>query len=92
VPRVVHLSDIHHQIDWRQRSLSSTGWRGALGRFELHALRRFERFRGVGERIAQLVDQALAHEPDHVLLTGDLSGLGDPDELCEARALLQPLI
>ncbi len=90
--RLAHLSDLHHQIDWRKRSFFSSGWRGAPGRFELHALGRLRRFGGVEQRIARLVDQVLALSPDRVLLTGDLTALGDVSELERARALLQPLI
>ncbi|MBK7857845.1 MAG: metallophosphoesterase [Archangiaceae bacterium] len=90
--RLVHLSDLHHQLDWRQRSWWSSGWRGAPGRFELHGLKRLERFAQARERITRLVDAALEAEPDQVLLTGDLTALGDPTELGEVRALLAPLI
>lgn len=90
--RLAHLSDLHHQIDWRKRSLWSSGWRGVPGRFELHALGRLRRFAGVEQRIARLVDQVLALAPDRVIITGDLTALGDEDELRRARALLQPFI
>jgi len=92
VLRLAHLSDLHHQIDWRKRSLWSSGWRGAPGRFELHALGRLRRFAGVEQRIARLVDQVLSLAPDRVLLSGDLTALGDESELRHARALLQPFI
>jgi 3',5'-cyclic AMP phosphodiesterase CpdA len=92
VLRLAHLSDLHHQIDWRRRSLWSSGWRGAPGRFELHLLGRFRRFAGVEQRIARLVDQVLALAPDRVLLTGDLTALGDEAELRHARSLLEPFI
>ena len=58
----------------------------------LHRLGRLKRFAGVDERIRRLVDSTLALEPDHVLLTGDLTALGDETELREVRALLEPLI
>lgn len=90
--RLVHLSDIHHQVDWRQRSLWSSGWRGAPGRFELHALGRLVKFDNSHEHIRRLVDRSLDLEPTQVLLTGDLTALGDHGELTEARALLTPLI
>jgi 3',5'-cyclic AMP phosphodiesterase CpdA len=92
VPRIVHLSDIHHQIDWRERSLWSSGWRGAPGRFELHGLGRLRRFQGVQDRIKRLIDLVLGHEPDHVLLTGDLTALGDEAELVHVRLLFASLI
>ncbi|MGZ3480382.1 MAG: metallophosphoesterase family protein [Myxococcaceae bacterium] len=90
--RLAHLSDLHHQIDWRQRSLWSSGWRGVPGRIELHALGRLRRFAGVGPRIARLVEQVLGLAPDRVILTGDLTALGDESELRLARALLEPFI
>ena len=90
--RLAHLSDLHHQIDWGKRSLWSSGWRGAPGRFELHALGRLRRFAGVEQRIARLVDQVLALAPDRVIITGDLTALGDEDELRRARMLLEPFI
>jgi 3',5'-cyclic AMP phosphodiesterase CpdA len=92
VLRLAHLSDLHHQIDWRTRSLWSSGWRGAPGRFELHALGRLRRFAGVEQRIARLVDQVLALAPDRVIVTGDLTALGDEQELRVARTLLEPFI
>ncbi|HSP20155.1 MAG TPA: metallophosphoesterase [Myxococcaceae bacterium] len=92
VLRLAHLSDLHHQIDWRERSLWSSGWRGAPGRFELHALGRLRRFAGVGQRIAKLVEQVLGLAPDRVILTGDVTALGDESELRHARALLEPFI
>ncbi|RPH69241.1 MAG: metallophosphoesterase [Myxococcaceae bacterium] len=92
VLRLAHLSDLHHQIDWRMRPFWSSGWRGAPGRFELHALGRLRRFLGVEQRIARLVDQVLSLAPDRVIVTGDLTALGDQDELRHARALLEPFI
>ena len=90
--RLAHLSDLHHQIDWRQRSLWSSGWRGAPGRFELHALGRLRRFAGVERCIGRLVEQVLSLSPDRVIVTGDLTALGDEAELRHARALLEPFI
>jgi len=92
VLRLAHLSDLHHQIDWRQRSLWSSGWRGAPGRFELHALGRLRRFAGVERCIGRLVEQVLSLSPDRVIVTGDLTALGDEAELRHARALLEPFI
>jgi 3',5'-cyclic AMP phosphodiesterase CpdA len=89
--RIVHLSDLHLQLDWRDRTLRSTGWRGAPGRFELHALGRLKRFQAARDRVRRLVDAALAHEPDRVVITGDFTALGDATELAEARTLLEPL-
>ncbi len=92
VHRIAHLSDLHHQVDWRERPLHSSGWRGAIGRFELHGMGRLKRFWGVGDKIRRLLDRVAGHGPDLVTLTGDLSALGDADELAFVRELFQPLI
>jgi 3',5'-cyclic AMP phosphodiesterase CpdA len=92
VLHLAHLSDLHHQLDWRKRSFWSSGWRGAPGRFELQVLGRLRRFLGVEQRIARLVEQVLMLAPDRVIVTGDLTALGDEHELRHARALLEPFI
>jgi 3',5'-cyclic AMP phosphodiesterase CpdA len=92
VARVVHLSDLHQQLDWGRRRFFSTGWRGAPGRFELQGLGRLARFDGVQARIEQLVDDLHALTADHVVVTGDLSALGHEDELGAVEALLRPLL
>ena len=89
--RIVHLSDLHHQLDWRLRSWWSTGWRGVPGRLELHGLGRLKLFSRAADEIRRLVDQVLALEPDHVVLTGDLSALGHADELEAVQQTLAPL-
>lgn len=89
---MVHLSDIHQQVDWRARSLWSTGWRGAPGRFELHAMGRMVRFDDAEARLGQLLDDLHALSPDHVVLSGDLTALGHEDELGKVKELLEPLL
>lgn len=89
--RIVHLSDLHLQLDWKNHSLRRSGWRGALGRFELHVLGRLGRFAEASDRVRRLVDAALSLEPDKVVVTGDFTALGDELELTQARALLEPL-
>ena len=89
--RLVHLSDVHLQVDWSRRSLWRSGWRGAPGRFEL-AAGRLARFAEAESKLSRLLDAADARNPDQVILTGDLTGLGDADELELARSVLQPLI
>lgn len=90
--RLIHLSDVHLQLDWRRRSLSSSGWRGALGRLELHGLGRHARFEGARASVLRLAEDITALNPDHTVLTGDLSAMGHEDELGLARELLAPLL
>jgi len=89
--RLVHLSDIHLQVDWSRRSLIRSGWRGVPGRYEL-ATGRLARFAGAESKLSELLEAAEARTPNHFILTGDLTALGDDDELALARSKLQPLI
>lgn len=79
--RLIHVSDIHHQADWATRSWRSTGAQGVLGRIELHGFGRLSRFRAASEQWKRILDDIDAHDPGHVLLTGDLTAMGHPDEL-----------
>lgn len=90
--RIVHLSDLHQQLDWKRRSWRSSGWRGLLGRVELHGLGRLARFDGVQARIEQLVDDLHALDADHIVVTGDVSALGHEDEIGRVHELLTPLL
>lgn len=90
--RVVHISDLHQQLDWGRRSFFSTGWRGALGRFELHGMGRLARFHGVEARLEQLVEDLHAIDADHIVVTGDVSALGHEDEVGPVEELLRPLL
>ncbi|GMU61131.1 MAG: hypothetical protein AMXMBFR34_28940 [Myxococcaceae bacterium] len=92
VARIVHVSDLHQQVDWGRRSFFSTGWRGAPGRFELHGMGRLARFEGVQARLERLVDELHAHSADHLVVTGDVSALGHEDEVGQVEELLRPLL
>lgn len=79
--RIVHVSDLHHQLDWRQRSWAHSGWRGILGRLELQVFGRLDRFQ-FAERTWNGILEDIEHlDADHVILTGDLTAMGDEDEL-----------
>lgn len=90
--RFIHLSDIHHQVDWSARSWASTGAQGVLGRIELHGFGRLTRFKDASSQWRRLLDDVDAHQPDHVLLTGDLTAMGHPDELGWMRETIEPLL
>ena len=85
--RIVHLSDIHV---WRysfnpMRLLNKR----ALGMVELVA-RRARKF--TLERLREVVERVLDLEPDHILITGDLSTTALPEEFRAARATLADLL
>lgn len=90
--RFIHVSDIHHQVDWRARSWASSGLQGVLGRIELHGLGRLARFSRARERWLHILDDVDAHGADHVLLTGDLTAMGHPDELEAVHETVKPLL
>lgn len=90
--RFIHVSDIHHQVDWGARSWASSGLQGLLGRVELHGLGRLARFSKARERWERILEDIDGHAPDHVLLTGDLTAMGHPDELHAMLETLTPLL
>ncbi|MFO0951616.1 MAG: metallophosphoesterase [Isosphaeraceae bacterium] len=85
--RIVHLSDVHvWRYTWDPRRLASKRvlgvldlLRGRAGRFPL-------------DRIGSVVDRVLGLNPDHILITGDLTTTALPDEFREARRGLAPLL
>lgn len=85
--RIVHLSDIHvWRYTWDPRRLAGSR---ALGILEL--LRgRAKRF--VLERLDAVVARAKALDPDHVLITGDLTTTALPAEFADALRELGPLL
>jgi 3',5'-cyclic AMP phosphodiesterase CpdA len=79
--RIVHVSDLHHQLDWRRRSWASSGWRGIPGRLELHAFGRWDRFEFAERTWNGILEDIEVLSADHVILTGDLTAMGDENEL-----------
>jgi 3',5'-cyclic AMP phosphodiesterase CpdA len=85
--KIVHLSDIHvWRYTWNLRHLLG---RRALGMMEL-LMGRARRFQL--DRLAAVVDRAAGLEPDHIVITGDLTTTALPSEFREAARLLAPLL
>jgi 3',5'-cyclic AMP phosphodiesterase CpdA len=85
--RIIHLSDIHV---WRvQTNPLRLLNKRAVGVFSL-IVGRAKRFRL--ERLVEVVERARALEPDHVLITGDLTTTALPREFEDARTALAPLL
>jgi 3',5'-cyclic AMP phosphodiesterase CpdA len=84
---LMHISDLHfHRLPRRPgRYLSKR----ALGALNL-ALRRRQLF--PPERARRLVERLAALEWRHLLITGDLTHLGTPEEFALARRTLAPLL
>lgn len=85
--RIVHLSDLHvWRYTWDPRRLASHRFfgmiellRGRAGRFHL-------------DRIEPVIARVRALEPEHVLITGDLTTTALPAEFEAARVALAPLL
>ncbi len=90
--RIVHVSDLHHQLDWRRRSWASSGWRGVPGRLELHAFGRWERFAFAERTWNGILEDIEVLEADHVILTGDLTAMGDEEEFLAVEPSLRHLL
>ena len=85
--RIIHLSDIHiWHLDFRPHSLFG---KRAIGMIGLVA-GRARKFRL--ERLLDVVARVRSLEPDHVLITGDLSTTALPAEFLQARHLLGDLL
>jgi 3',5'-cyclic AMP phosphodiesterase CpdA len=85
--RIIHLSDIHvWRLSYNPLRLFN---KRAVGMFEL-LTGRAGKFRL--ERLEAVVDRVLGLEPDHVLITGDLTTTALPDEFRDARAALAALL
>jgi 3',5'-cyclic AMP phosphodiesterase CpdA len=85
--RIAHLSDIHFwRYEFHPLRLFS---KRLLGMSSL-VLGRARRFRL--ERVPELVDYVRSIDPDHVLITGDLTTTALPAEFRAARAALEGLL
>jgi 3',5'-cyclic AMP phosphodiesterase CpdA len=82
-----HLSDPHLSTP---APLSPRDWcsKRALGYLSWHRKRRFEHR---AEVLAALRRDLARTRPDHLLITGDLTQIGQPEEFAQARAWLETL-
>jgi 3',5'-cyclic AMP phosphodiesterase CpdA len=85
--RIIQLSDIHvWRYSWNPLRLMS---KRTVGIVSLMA-GRAKKFRL--ERLAEVVERVRQLEPDHVLITGDLTTTALPDEFTDARVALAPIL
>jgi 3',5'-cyclic AMP phosphodiesterase CpdA len=89
--RLIHLSDVHVQIDYTSLPLRRLGWRRTIAQIEMHWLRRASLFERAAETLHQIALDADRLGADHVLLSGDLTGLAYDEEFAEVLAALGPL-
>jgi 3',5'-cyclic AMP phosphodiesterase CpdA len=85
--RIIQLSDIHvWRYSWNPLRLMS---KRTVGIVSLMA-GRAKKFRL--ERLEAVIDHVKGLEPDHVLITGDLTTTALPGEFADARKALEPLL
>ncbi len=85
--RIIQLSDIHvWRYSWNPLRLMS---KRTVGIVSLMA-GRAKKFRL--ERLIEVIERVKGLEPDHVLISGDLTTTALPGEFADARAALAPLL
>ena len=89
--RIVHLSDVHVQADYRRLPLRRLGWRRAVAQLEWLGLGRARRYAGALAALEEAVAQIVRLAPNHVVVSGDLTALALEEEFVWARAALEPL-
>ena len=85
--RIAHLSDVHlsplQGLNWRaltnKRILGYINWH--RGRKNVH----------LRDKIETLLQDIELHEPDHIVVTGDLVNLGLPEEFMAAMEWLEDI-
>ncbi len=87
--RFLHCSDIHITGDYSQVPLATLGWRRTIARVELWRGRQ-RLFRDAAQTVATMMRDAERLNVDHVIVSGDLTAYGLPEEFEGARAALEP--
>ena len=89
---IAHFSDIHITIDPRRVPWRALLSKRLVGWANLRFCGRFAALRDAAEVTRALVDDVLRLAPDHVLVTGDLTGLALAAEFEAAHRTLRPLL
>ncbi len=89
--RILHLSDVHVQLDYLKLPLRRFGWRRAVAQLEFLGLGRSRQYLGAERTLERIVKQAQEQKVDHVILTGDITGLALEEEFALAKQALGPL-
>lgn len=86
--RILHISDVHVQVDYDERPWARIGWRRVAGQLELKLARRARRYVNAPQTIERLVAEGMRQGVDHVIVSGDLTALALDDEFEGARKAL----
>jgi 3',5'-cyclic AMP phosphodiesterase CpdA len=90
--RLAHFTDIHFTEHPTRIPLRELLSKRVLGWVNLALLGRYSSFANARRLAEALVNDLEALKPDHVLSTGDLTGLSLPSEFQSARDALAPLL
>jgi len=89
--RLIHVSDVHVQIDYRQVPWRRLGWRRAVAQLELQVFGRSRKYEQAEATLRQIAQDVPALRVDHVMFTGDFTALATREEFECARQALGPL-
>lgn len=89
--RILHISDVHVQIDYSERPWRKIGWRRVAAQLELKLARRARRYENAPQTIRRLLKEGEKHGVDHVILSGDLTALALDEEFEGVRDALGAL-
>jgi 3',5'-cyclic AMP phosphodiesterase CpdA len=89
--RILHLSDVHMQIDYHRAKWGPLGWRRWAALVEMLGMRRSARYERAQETLRVLAREPARLGVDHTVLSGDLTAMGLDDEFVMARQALGSL-
>lgn len=90
--RLLHISDVHVQVDYERSVWGEIGWRRLVAQLELKLAKRAERFRDAPQTLENILRRAEASGGfDHVILSGDLTALAVDEEFEGVRKALGAL-
>ena len=89
--RLVHFSDVHVQVDYRQESWLGLGWRRWAALLEMYGFQRYKRYVNAEPSLAALARAVQEQGADHAILSGDLTAMALEEEFRRARAALGEL-
>jgi 3',5'-cyclic AMP phosphodiesterase CpdA len=78
--RILHISDVHVQVDYGHRPWRRMGWRRVLAQVEYGLLRRSRRYANARDTLERIAGEVTRRKIDHVVLSGDLTGLALDEE------------
>jgi 3',5'-cyclic AMP phosphodiesterase CpdA len=89
--RILHFSDVHVQVDYRNIGYRNLNWRRLFAQLEMDLFGRAAHYTRASHVIDEIGCAARRTGADHLVLSGDLTGLAFDEEFAKARAALDPI-